>query len=344
MARLYTKKVWFNDQTKLSAKNLNHIEKGIEAVAGAIDELEAKTEEIRDYVDTVSSGKPSNYVVSKNENQALNDITILTETISLPIETSLKWYGKEDLFTVGDLLLGDNIYIFERDVPDYFVAQKDNENVILASLEIKLDLSSLATIDFVNEKVGDINEELEAVLNGNVPQSNFDEKVSNIVNSKIQEYNQQNNEKYSNETVIKYGDYVISKKKKIWEGDADIGTADHTSNIVVATLNTPILGKKLQIDTYEKQNNQSSLGKTYIFNIPNEVGEYKYIEKNNMTISFSASETTYEINEMELIITVTNDSFSLKGFSICHTINTATNESFNDGFDVHITRIYEIVE
>ena len=344
MARLYTKKVWFNDQTKLSAKNLNHIEKGIEAVADAIDELESKTEEIRDYVDTVSSGKPSNYVVSKNENQALNAITILTETISLPIETSLKWYGKEDLFTVGDLLLGDNIYIFERDVPDYFVAQKDNENVILASLEIKLDLSSLATIDFVNEKVGDINEELEAVLNGNVPQSNFDEKVSNIVNSKIQEYNQQNDEKYSNETAIKYGDYVISKKKKIWEGDIDIGTADHASNIVVATLNIPILGKKLQIDTYEEQNNQSSLGKTYIFNIPNEAGEYKYIEKNNITISFSASETAYEINEMELIITAADNSFSLKGFSICHTINTAANESFNDGFNVHITRIYEIVE
>ena len=42
MARLYTKKVWFNDQTKLSAKNLNHIEKGIEAVAEAVDELEAQ--------------------------------------------------------------------------------------------------------------------------------------------------------------------------------------------------------------------------------------------------------------------------------------------------------------
>ena len=42
MARLYTKKVWLNDQTKLSAKNLNHIEKGIEAVAEAVDEIEAK--------------------------------------------------------------------------------------------------------------------------------------------------------------------------------------------------------------------------------------------------------------------------------------------------------------
>ena len=43
MARLYTKKVWFNDQTKLSAKNLNHIEKGIEAVADAVDEIEAQS-------------------------------------------------------------------------------------------------------------------------------------------------------------------------------------------------------------------------------------------------------------------------------------------------------------
>ena len=42
MARLYTKKVWLNDQTKLSAKNLNHIEKGVEAVADAIDEIETQ--------------------------------------------------------------------------------------------------------------------------------------------------------------------------------------------------------------------------------------------------------------------------------------------------------------
>ena len=42
MARLYTKKVWVNDQTKLSAKNLNHIENGIEAVAEAIDDIEAQ--------------------------------------------------------------------------------------------------------------------------------------------------------------------------------------------------------------------------------------------------------------------------------------------------------------
>lgn len=41
MARLYTKKIWVNDQTKLSAKNLNHIENGIEAVAEAIDDIEA---------------------------------------------------------------------------------------------------------------------------------------------------------------------------------------------------------------------------------------------------------------------------------------------------------------
>jgi hypothetical protein len=40
MAKLYTKKVWVNDQTKLSAKNLNHIENGIEAIADEIDTIE----------------------------------------------------------------------------------------------------------------------------------------------------------------------------------------------------------------------------------------------------------------------------------------------------------------
>ena len=40
MSKLYTKRVWYNDKTKLSAHNLNHIEDGIEAVANAIEELE----------------------------------------------------------------------------------------------------------------------------------------------------------------------------------------------------------------------------------------------------------------------------------------------------------------
>ena len=50
MARLYTKKVWLNDQTKLSAKNLNHIEKGIEAVADAVDAVENQLETFKDKV------------------------------------------------------------------------------------------------------------------------------------------------------------------------------------------------------------------------------------------------------------------------------------------------------
>ena len=50
MARLYDKKVWLNDQTKLSAKNLNHIEKGIEAVADAVDAVENQLETFKDKV------------------------------------------------------------------------------------------------------------------------------------------------------------------------------------------------------------------------------------------------------------------------------------------------------
>ena len=50
MARLYTKKVWLDDQTKLNAKNLNHIEKGIEAVADAVDAVENQLETFKDKV------------------------------------------------------------------------------------------------------------------------------------------------------------------------------------------------------------------------------------------------------------------------------------------------------
>ena len=50
MARLDTKKVWLDDQTKLNAKNLNHIEKGIEAVADAVDAVENQLETFKDKV------------------------------------------------------------------------------------------------------------------------------------------------------------------------------------------------------------------------------------------------------------------------------------------------------
>ena len=39
MSRLYTKRTWLNNQTKLSAKNMNHIEEGIENVAQAVESL-----------------------------------------------------------------------------------------------------------------------------------------------------------------------------------------------------------------------------------------------------------------------------------------------------------------
>ena len=73
MARLYTKKVWFNDQTKLSAKNLNHIEKGIEAVAGAIDELEAISKKVMtDDERTKLSGIDAGAQVNKIESIKVN--------------------------------------------------------------------------------------------------------------------------------------------------------------------------------------------------------------------------------------------------------------------------------
>ena len=40
MSKLYEKRVWYNNQTKLSAKNMNHIEDGIQAVADKVEYLE----------------------------------------------------------------------------------------------------------------------------------------------------------------------------------------------------------------------------------------------------------------------------------------------------------------
>ena len=77
MAKLYTKKVWVNDQTKLSARNLNHIENGIEAVADAIDKmgnigqviLESHShdnKQILDQIDTPFTSEVANTIAGKS--------------------------------------------------------------------------------------------------------------------------------------------------------------------------------------------------------------------------------------------------------------------------------------
>lgn len=66
MAKLYTKKVWVNDQTKVSAKNMNHIENGIEALAEAIDKINSE-----------GIGKEN---IHTHDNKAILDATTLAFT------------------------------------------------------------------------------------------------------------------------------------------------------------------------------------------------------------------------------------------------------------------------
>ena len=91
MARLYTKKVWFNDQTKLSAKNLNHIEKGIEAVAEAVDEIEAQgnvhTHSNKSILDATTEAFTTElkekYDAVENQLEAFKDKAVIGRTLTI---------------------------------------------------------------------------------------------------------------------------------------------------------------------------------------------------------------------------------------------------------------------
>ena len=99
MANLYTKKVWVNDQTKLSAKNLNHIENGIEAVADKIDTIEENIHGIgNEKQDLLVSGVniqtingksilgPGNFKIEGHEHSNLE----ILEQIDTPFTQTLK--------------------------------------------------------------------------------------------------------------------------------------------------------------------------------------------------------------------------------------------------------------
>jgi hypothetical protein len=99
MANLYTKKVWVNDQTKLSAKNLNHIENGIEAVADKIDTIEENIHGIgNEKQDLLVSGiniqtingksilGPGNFKIEGHEHSNLE----ILEQIDTPFTQALK--------------------------------------------------------------------------------------------------------------------------------------------------------------------------------------------------------------------------------------------------------------
>ena len=91
MARLYTKKVWLNDQTKLSAKNLNHIEKGVEAVAEAIDEIESQgnvhTHNNKQILDATTEAFTTElkekYDAVENQLEALKDKAVIGGTLTI---------------------------------------------------------------------------------------------------------------------------------------------------------------------------------------------------------------------------------------------------------------------
>ena len=110
MARLYTKKVWLNDQTKLSAKNLNHIEKGVEAVAEAIDEIEAQgnvhTHNNKPILDATTEAFTTElkekYDAVENQLEAFKDKAVIGETLTIGNTT----ITEEQLQQLLDLLQG----------------------------------------------------------------------------------------------------------------------------------------------------------------------------------------------------------------------------------------------
>ena len=110
MARLYTKKVWLNDQTKLSAKNLNHIEKGVEAVAEAIDEIEAQcnahTHNNKPILDATTEAFTTElkekYDTVENQLEAFKDKAVIGGTLTIGNTT----ITEEQLQQLLDLLQG----------------------------------------------------------------------------------------------------------------------------------------------------------------------------------------------------------------------------------------------
>ena len=110
MARLYTKKVWINDQTKLSAKNLNHIEKGIEAVAEAVDEIEAQgnvhTHNNKQILDATTEAFTTElkekYDAVENQLEAFKDKAVIGGTLTIGNTT----ITEEQLQQLLDLLQG----------------------------------------------------------------------------------------------------------------------------------------------------------------------------------------------------------------------------------------------
>lgn len=110
MARLYTKKVWLNDQTKLSAKNLNHIEKGVEAVAEAIDEIEAQgnvhTHNNKPILDATTEAFTTElkekYDAVENQLEAFKDKAVIGGTLTIGNTT----ITEEQLQQLLDLLQG----------------------------------------------------------------------------------------------------------------------------------------------------------------------------------------------------------------------------------------------
>lgn len=146
MAKLYEKRVWRNDQTKLSAKNMNHIEDGIEALANKIDIIEENVDGIGEEKQAkLVSGENIKTINGKNilgagdlaiEGHEHSNLAIL-EQITAPFTNDLK-QRYDDKSTVNVSLLGS-----AADIVQYITV--DGREYKLAGGSSILDYSELTS-------------------------------------------------------------------------------------------------------------------------------------------------------------------------------------------------------
>lgn len=95
-------------------------------------------------VTNVAEGKTKSYVCDyANPNTVLNSTA---DTITVPIEDNFFQSVEGEDFGIGDLKIGDVIYVVDTNVPDRWVGSITSTNVVLYKMETtKQDLSGLVT-------------------------------------------------------------------------------------------------------------------------------------------------------------------------------------------------------
>ena len=203
--------------------------------------------------------------------------------------------------------------------------------------------------DLTKTPTGSANLELYRFVVNNGVVSDKQQMIKPII-SYVDYVNNYINNKFKSENITKFGEYIYSKKKIIFDGDVSTTTTEVQDGVSIPTILNLINGRKYVVEGYVVSNWTNNTTRNYFITNTFIYNSNKFIYARDTSVSifgtFSNGTSAFQglaecglsLSNTSIGISVYNPAWSGSGS------NNISYDKFAKGLKIGITKIYEIIE